>query len=91
MHLILLTYKAPVETIDALKQSHYTNPRGLFAKGMVHLAGPLIPRTGGLIIAEGPRPEIESALASDPFIHTHAAEAQLIEFLPTWRPTPTTR
>jgi uncharacterized protein YciI len=84
MFLIMLTYQAPLETIDSLKDEHYANPEGVFAKGLVRLAGRLEPRTGGLIVAEGDRSDIEAAVASDPFVRAGAAAVQVIEFHPTW-------
>lgn len=80
MFLILLTYTAPLSTIDELVEAHYTNPDGVFAKGMVRMAGRLEPRTGGMIIAEGERAEVEAAVASDPFLTNGAATARIIEF-----------
>jgi uncharacterized protein YciI len=44
------------------------------------LAGPLVPRTGGLVIADGTRAEIEAAVASDPFITNDVATARIVEF-----------
>ncbi|MCO5991859.1 YciI family protein [Actinoallomurus rhizosphaericola] len=85
MYVILLRYHAPLESIDALKEAHYANPDGVFAKGMVHLAGPLEPRTGGVIIADGERAAVEAAVASDPFVTSGAATAEILRFHPTWR------
>ncbi|MFC0601458.1 YciI family protein [Streptomyces palmae] len=91
MFLITLTYIAPLDVIDELKEAHYTNPDGLFARGMVRLAGRLEPRTGGLMVVEGDRAEVEAALASDPFVARGAATAEIVEFHPTWPvPRPTT-
>ncbi len=84
--MIVLKYQAPLNTIDALKDAHYANPDGVFAKGMVRYAGPLEPRTGGLIIAEGEASAIEAAVASDPFITQGAATADILRFEPTWTP-----
>ncbi|MEV5598757.1 YciI family protein [Streptomyces sp. NPDC052496] len=80
MFLIMLTYQAPLETIDQLKEEHYTHPDGLFAKGLVRMAGRLEPRTGGLIIAEGDRAEVAAAVANDPFVTSGAATARITEF-----------
>ncbi|MFJ4584583.1 YciI family protein [Streptomyces echinatus] len=95
MFVIVFRYRAPLESIDALRDAHYANPHGVFATGLARLAGPLEPRTGGLVIAEGDRSAVESALASDPFITTGAATAEILQFNPTWPPkdqpsTPTT-
>ena len=85
MFLITFTYVAPLETIDTLKDAHYTNPEGVFAQGRVVLAGRMVPRTGGLIVAEGTRAEIEAAVATDPFVVNGAAKVEIIEFEPTWQ------
>ena len=82
MFLILLEYKS-MEKIDSLLTEHYENPNGAFAKGLVRIAGRLEPRTGGLMILEGTRKEGEAAVASDPFVVSGAATAQIIEFHPT--------
>ncbi|WP_214321645.1 YciI family protein [Nonomuraea sediminis] len=66
--------------MDELKQAHYASPDGLFARGLVVLAGRLEPRTGGIVIAEGEREEIEAAVASDPFVVHGAATAEITEF-----------
>jgi uncharacterized protein YciI len=86
MFVIVLKYRAPLETIDALRDAHYNNPQGVFAQGLVRFAGPLEPRTGGLIVADGERSAVEAALASDPFVTSGAATAEIIEFRSTWAP-----
>ncbi|WP_202515871.1 YciI family protein [Streptomyces sp. SID161] len=86
MFVIVFRYRAPLETIDALKDAHYANPDGVFARGLARLAGPLEPRTGGLVVAEGERAEIEAAVASDPFVTSGAATAEILRFHPTWPP-----
>ncbi|WP_028933282.1 YciI family protein [Pseudonocardia spinosispora] len=83
MFLVELTYQGPLERIDELLDEHYNNPHGLFALGMVRLAGRLEPRTGGLMVVEGERAEVEAALAADPFIVNGVATARIVEFHPT--------
>ncbi|MFI1167739.1 hypothetical protein ACH4UM_30130 [Streptomyces sp. NPDC020801] len=80
----MFRYRAPLETVDALKDAHYSNPEGAFAQCLARLAGPLEPRTGGLVLAEGPRPAIEAAVACDPFVTSGAATAGILAFRPTW-------
>ncbi|MFB7508248.1 YciI family protein [Streptomyces broussonetiae] len=88
MFVIVLKYRAPLETIVALKDAHYANPDGVFAKGMARWAGPLEPRTGGVIIAEGERAAIEAAVASDPFVSSGAATADILGFRLAWTAEP---
>ncbi|GAA3514675.1 YciI family protein [Actinocatenispora rupis] len=83
MFLVTLTYERPLEEIDALLDAHYTNPDGVFARGLVRLAGRLEPRTGGLMVLAGSRAEVEAAVAADPFVTSGAATATIVEFHPT--------
>ncbi|WP_086819079.1 YciI family protein [Allokutzneria sp. NRRL B-24872] len=82
MFLVLLKYHS-MEAIDALLEQHYANPHGAFAKGLVRLAGRLEPRTGGLMVLDGTREEVERAVARDPFVTSRAATAEIVEFIPT--------
>ncbi|MFI2640937.1 YciI family protein [Streptomyces sp. NPDC018610] len=84
MFVIVFRYSAPLETIDALKEAHYANPDGLFARGLARIAGPLEPRTGGVVVADGTREEIEAAVASDPFVTGGAATAEILSFRPVF-------
>ncbi|GAA3141863.1 hypothetical protein GCM10010521_30560 [Streptomyces rameus] len=86
MFVIVFRYRASLETIDALKDAHYSNPRGVFATGLARFAGPLEPRTGGLVLAEGERSAVEAAVASDPFVTSGVATAEILQFRPTWPP-----
>ncbi|MEU6479925.1 YciI family protein [Streptomyces sp. NPDC047017] len=85
MYVIVFRYQAPLETIDALREAHYANPDGVFARGLARVAGPLEPRTGGVVLAEGSRAEIEAAVASDPFVTGGAATAEILGFRPVWQ------
>ncbi|MFB7598759.1 YciI family protein [Streptomyces sp. NPDC056160] len=85
MYVIVFRYQAPLETIDSLRESHYTHPEGIFARGLARLAGPLEPRTGGLVLAEGSQAEVEAAVAADPFVTSGAATAEILRFRPTWQ------
>ncbi|NSC19860.1 hypothetical protein FM076_00970 [Streptomyces albus subsp. chlorinus] len=84
MFVIVFTYHAPLETIDKLRDAHYANPHGVFAQGLARLAGPLEPRTGGVVIAEGERSALEAALASDPFVTNGVATVEIHQFRPVW-------
>ncbi|MET7383022.1 YciI family protein [Streptomyces sp. NPDC005526] len=84
MYVIVFRYRVPLERIDALREAHYTHPEGVFARGLARLAGPLEPRTGGLVLADGPRSAIEAAVASDPFVTSGSATAEILAFRPVW-------
>ncbi|MFJ3336418.1 YciI family protein [Streptomyces sp. NPDC086766] len=84
MYVIVFRYLVPLERIDALREAHYTHPEGVFARGLARLAGPLEPRTGGVVLADGPRSAIEAAVASDPFVTSGSATAEILAFRPVW-------
>ncbi len=84
MFVIVFRYQAPLETVDSLKDAHYANPDGVFGRGLARIAGPLEPRTGGVVLAEGTRAEIEAAVASDPFVTSGAATAEILSFRPVY-------
>ncbi|MFC4329427.1 YciI family protein [Streptomyces andamanensis] len=85
MYVIVFRYQAPLETVDSLKEAHYTHPEGVFAQGLAQIAGPLEPRRGGVVLAEGPRAAVEAAVAADPFVTSGAATAEILCFRPVWR------
>jgi uncharacterized protein YciI len=83
LFIIQFTYHVPLDQIDALREAHHNHLDKAFASGMYLLAGPLSPRTGGVVLATGDRSEVEEFVAADPFITHHAATAVLTEFTPT--------
>jgi len=83
MFLVMFQYHN-VPAVDRLLTEHYENPAGLFALGLVQLAGRLEPRTGGLMVVDGDREAVETALAGDPFVTSGAATVTITEFHPTW-------
>jgi uncharacterized protein YciI len=83
MFLVLLQYQN-IDAVDRLLTEHYENPAGVFALGLVRIAGRLEPRTGGLMIVDGDRRAVEDAVASDPFVKSGAATATITEFHATW-------
>lgn len=82
MFLVTLDY-TDLNRIDELLDAHYANPDGVFERGLVRLAGRLEPRTGGLMILDGSREEVDAAVAADPFVRSGAAKATVVEFHPT--------
>ncbi len=68
--VVTITYTAPLERIDEVLEAHRAHLREAVARGMVVVAGPQDPRTGGVIVARGAREEVEAHLAADPYV-TH--------------------
>ena len=81
MFIIELTYKAPLEQIDAQMKPHMAFLNKHYASGHFLVSGRKIPRDGGIILAVGKsRQEIEAIAAEDPFCQRGLAEFRVIEF-----------
>lgn len=81
MFVVLLTYQKPLETIDALMRDHMAWLRGRYADGTFLMSGRRIPRTGGVLIANGDDDEAMAAvMAEDPFVSSGAATFEIIRF-----------
>lgn len=81
MFIIELTYKAPLEKIDAQMRPHMAFLNEHYDAGTFVISGRKIPRDGGIIIAVGKtRTELESIVQQDPFVSLGLAEYRIIEF-----------
>jgi len=81
MFIVELTYKAPLERIDAQMRPHMAFLKKYYAAGNFLISGRQIPRTGGIIVAVAEsRERIEAIMAEDPFCSHGLAEARIIEF-----------
>lgn len=84
MFVVTVTYTQPIEAIEARTAEHREWLDIFVADGRLLLAGPMVPRTGGvLIFARGPtKDEIVELLTDDPF-HIHGlARYDVVEFNP---------
>lgn len=83
MFIVTLKYLADLERIDKLLPAHREWLDGQYAAGRFVASGPLVPRTGGVILARGgDRSELESVLAADPFGVAGVATYSVTEFKP---------
>ena len=83
--LISLRYTAPLERIDALLGRHVEWLKEQREAGHFLAWGRKVPRDGGLILVRGAsRTEIERLAAGDPFVLEGAAEADVIEWAPSF-------
>ncbi|TIX44356.1 MAG: hypothetical protein E5V36_10195 [Mesorhizobium sp.] len=80
MFVVSLNYKVPLTEIDRLQQTHVEWLKACYAQGIFVASGPKRPRTGGIIIARGPREELDARLADDPFAKAGAADYEITEF-----------
>ena len=81
MFIIELSYKAPLEQVDAQMKPHMAFLKKHYASGHFLVSGRKIPRDGGIILAVGKsREEIEAIAAQDPFCQKGLADFRVIEF-----------
>jgi uncharacterized protein YciI len=67
MFIVHLTYSDP-EATWALRDAHSAWGRANAARGRTLLSGPLVPRTGGIIVADvESREELDAMLREDPY------------------------
>ncbi|MGE4504357.1 MAG: YciI family protein [Desulfovibrionaceae bacterium] len=84
MFIILVSYTAPLEEIDAHLPAHREFLARQYEAGRLLLTGPQNPREGGVILARGgmPLPEVEAMVAEDPFKVAGVASYRIVEFSP---------
>jgi uncharacterized protein YciI len=68
MFILTLTYIAPLEEVDKHAPAHVDWIRAGYASGTFLASGRKLPRTGGFVLAQGERAEIEALVATDPFM-----------------------
>ncbi|NIJ19857.1 uncharacterized protein YciI [Sphingomonas naasensis] len=83
MIVAILTYKAPLETVDLHRPAHIEWLRERYADGSMLASGRQTPPTGGVLLLRGARAEVEALLAADPFAVHGVADYALSEFTPT--------
>lgn len=79
MFIISLTYKKPLEDADKHMAGHMDWVKSAFADGTFLASGRKVPRTGGVILAQGERAAIEALCARDPFVIHGIADIQITE------------
>ena len=84
MVVITIKYIKPLEAIEALVAEHRKFLDDCYKKSQLICSGPLIPRVGGVLIANvASVDEAQEITNKDPFSINGAAEYQFIEFSPT--------
>lgn len=83
MYVVSLTYKVPLEQVDAYIEGYIAWLKGAYGKGMFVASGRKIPCDGGVILAKGDRAALEDELTRDPFHQHDLADYQITEFDPT--------
>ncbi len=79
MIVVSLTYLTGPEEADRHMEGHVAWLKTGYAAHGFLAAGRKVPRTGGLILARGPREAVEAYLESDPFMVHGVAEYAVTE------------
>ncbi|MGW4033911.1 YciI family protein [Streptomyces sp. NPDC004838] len=81
MFVLELTYTAPVERADELREAHMNWIDTLYEEGVFIASGRKNPPDGGVILAVGDdRARIEEIAATDPFTVGGVCEYRITEF-----------
>lgn len=82
MFVVEINYTRPIEEIEAATADHRAFVDIHIASGLLLLAGPKVPRTGGFLIARGgqTKDELLVVLADDPFLARGLADYTVTEF-----------
>lgn len=87
LFLLVLTYSAPLERIDALLPAHRRWLDEHYATGTFLVSGPRIPREGGVILARGlDRAAVTALVREDPLAQGGAADYAIVQFQPNRGP-----
>lgn len=84
MIIIELTYKVPLEEIDANLDAHATFLEKYYASGNFIASGRKVPRDGGIILANGiSKEQANEIIKGDPFYQKGFADYKITEFTAT--------
>ncbi len=84
MFIISLTYKVPLEAIDAHLDAHVSFLQEHYDKGIFIASGRKVPRDGGVILATALSQEIiQATIQRDPFYLHGLADYSITEFIPS--------
>jgi uncharacterized protein YciI len=82
--LLIVTYTAPTDAVEAVLADHLAFVKAHYADGTFLVSGRQIPRTGGFILAGGDdRAAIERIIATDPFVTESVATYTVLQVEPT--------
>ena len=84
MFIVDINYVRPMDEIEAATEAHRAFLDTHIASGLLLMAGPKVPRTGGYLIARGgqTKEELMAVLADDPFVSGKLADYVVTEFNP---------
>ena len=84
MFIISLTYKVPLEKVEAELNNHVQYLKEQYALGNFQASGRKVPRKGGIILSQmKDKSQLEEVLAMDPFHKNDLADYSITEFIPS--------
>ena len=84
MYVINLRYTGALAEIDDALDAHRVYLERYFAAGVFVIAGPKVPREGGIILASGiERDRLDAIIAEDPFAQQRLAHYDITKFKAT--------
>lgn len=84
--MIEIKYTAPFEQIAEILPAHRAFLQSGYEKGLLLCSGPMVPKTGGVVIARASEiKDIEDFFSVDPYLLNNAATYRYVEFEPVKR------
>ena len=81
--VVHVIYLRPFPEVEPLVAPHREHLDRLVAEGHLLLSGPLVPRTGGLLLMRASdRTAVERMLSEDPYARGQVARYEVLEFSP---------
>jgi len=82
MFVVTISYTAPMDQIDTRRAEHRDWLDTHIRSGLFLVTGPMIPRTGGVLVASGRinRDDLNALLSHDPFQLHGLADYSIVEF-----------
>lgn len=78
--VVLLDYVRPLDEVDQQMPAHVEWLEAGLREGAFLLAGRRTPRTGGVIVVRGTAEDVRAIAATDPFVTSGVAQAEVIAF-----------
>lgn len=81
--VVEIQYTVPLEIIDQIVSDHRLFLQSGYDRGWLLCSGPLVPKTGGVVIARAPsKNDLETFFQDDPYFINGAASYRFTEFNP---------
>jgi uncharacterized protein YciI len=84
--MVEILYLVPFEEMSEIVPEHRAFLQGGYDRGWLLMSGPMVPKTGGIVIARAPSLEdIRAFFANDPYLLKGVANHRIVEFEPVKR------